>query len=325
MITYEKEISIIIPHYNTPRLLEKLLDSIPDNDEIEVIVVDDRSNEQLDEYKACIKKFANRNICFLDNNLSAKGAGVCRNIGMKQAVGKWLLFADADDFFMDDFYEKLKAFLDSDSEIIYFIPTSIELPTGKQGIRHVEREETIKKYIYESNKKNELDLRYCFVEPWSKLIKHQLVYDNNIFFDEIMFSNDGMFSIKSAFFAKKIAASEDVIYCITRSKGSLTTQNCYDNFLIRLNVFIRRYNFLKEHLSNQEFTLLNIHGRGYIWRAISNGYSLQEIVQVYSILRSNKVRLLNKDVFNVLLMIKHLRKFIYTVEREKIYESFEKT
>ena len=140
-----------------------------------------------------------------------------------------------------------------------------------------------------------------------------------------MFSNDCMFSIKSAFFAKKIAASEDVIYCITRMKGTLTTQNCYDNYLVRVEVFVRYYRFLKEHLSNQEFRLLNMHGRGYIWRAISNGYSLQELVQVYSILRSNKVRLLNKDVFNVFLLVKRLWKFIYTVEREKTYESFEKT
>lgn len=317
MITYEKEISIIIPHYNTPRLLEKLLGSIPDNDEIEVIVVDDRSNEQLEAYKACIKKFANRNIVFFDNNLSVKGAGVCRNIGMNRAVGKWLLFADADDFFIEGFYEKLKLYLNSDSDIIYFTPTSIELPTGIEGIRHVEIEEAIKKYICDNNKKNDLDLRYHYVEPWSKLIKHQLVYDNNIFFDEVMFSTDCMFSIKSAFYAKKIEASEDVIYCITRMKGTLTTQNCYDNFLVRLDVFVRYYHFLREHLSNQEFRLLNMHGRGYIWRAITYGYSLQEIVQVYGILRSNKVRLLNKDVFNVYLMIKRLRKFTYKVKREK--------
>ena len=28
-----------------------------------------------------------------------KGAGYARNIGLKHAVGKWLIFADADDYF----------------------------------------------------------------------------------------------------------------------------------------------------------------------------------------------------------------------------------
>ena len=38
---YKQNLSIIIPHYNTPDLLGKLIDSIPDTDDIQIIVVDD--------------------------------------------------------------------------------------------------------------------------------------------------------------------------------------------------------------------------------------------------------------------------------------------
>ena len=41
---YKQNLSIIIPHYNTPDLLGKLIDSIPDTDDIQIIVVDDRIN-----------------------------------------------------------------------------------------------------------------------------------------------------------------------------------------------------------------------------------------------------------------------------------------
>ena len=34
----EYELSIIIPHYNSPKLLEKLLDSIGDNPGVEIMV-----------------------------------------------------------------------------------------------------------------------------------------------------------------------------------------------------------------------------------------------------------------------------------------------
>ena len=36
--------SIIIPHKNTPRLLERCLCSIPTWDEIQIIIIDDNSN-----------------------------------------------------------------------------------------------------------------------------------------------------------------------------------------------------------------------------------------------------------------------------------------
>ena len=41
MINY----SIIIPHKNSPELLERCLNSIPERKDIEIIVVDDCSNE----------------------------------------------------------------------------------------------------------------------------------------------------------------------------------------------------------------------------------------------------------------------------------------
>lgn len=45
--------SITITHYNAPALLERMLDSIPNRDDIQIIVVDDFSNE---ESRTAIKK-----------------------------------------------------------------------------------------------------------------------------------------------------------------------------------------------------------------------------------------------------------------------------
>ena len=40
---YKRNLSIIIPHYNTPDLLEKLIKSIPHINDIQIIVIDDNS------------------------------------------------------------------------------------------------------------------------------------------------------------------------------------------------------------------------------------------------------------------------------------------
>ena len=39
---------------------------------------------------------------------------------MKEAVGKWLLFADADDFFLPGAFDVFDSHQDSSSEIVYF-------------------------------------------------------------------------------------------------------------------------------------------------------------------------------------------------------------
>ena len=66
MINY----SFIIPHHNTPDLLQRLVDSIPQRDDIEIIVVDDNSDY---DKKANISRSDVRTI-YIDK-VQTKGAG----------------------------------------------------------------------------------------------------------------------------------------------------------------------------------------------------------------------------------------------------------
>src|SRR5699024_4759838 len=117
------DLTIIIPHYNSTNSLIKLLNSIPNKKNIEVIVIDDKSNKS-EQIQLChIYRNVNSNVKIIKNNTQKKGAGVCRNIGLKTAIGKWLLFADSDDFFVKSFYEKVEKYFNKDYEIIYFNPT----------------------------------------------------------------------------------------------------------------------------------------------------------------------------------------------------------
>ena len=92
--------SIIIPHKNTPRLLERCLYSIPTWDEIQIIIIDDNSNsESVDFSHFPGNGRKNTEVLFTKEG---KGAGYARNIGLSHARGKWIIFADADDFFTAD-------------------------------------------------------------------------------------------------------------------------------------------------------------------------------------------------------------------------------
>lgn len=151
------------------------------------------------------------------------------------------------------FFYKVNKYFESIYDVIFFKPTSIDLVTGSITQRHIRYEELINEYINKKKRKSELSLRYNFFVPWSKLIKASLVKENKILFDEVLVSNDVMFSTKVGYYLKDFYVSEEVIYCVTRREGSLTTTIDQRLFDIRLNVFINYCNYLKEKLDKKRF------------------------------------------------------------------------
>ena len=107
--------TIIIPHYNTPKLLYRCLDSIPNREDIQIIVVDDNSDN---DKRPQISK-PNLEIVYLSKEES-KGAGRARNIGLTKAAGEWLIFADADDFYLNGALDLCDKYLKTKYDIIYF-------------------------------------------------------------------------------------------------------------------------------------------------------------------------------------------------------------
>ena len=110
--------SVIIPHREIPDLLMRCLKSIPISEDIQVIVVDDNSpdaNTYLERYS----ELSRQHLEFI-RTTKGGGAGYARNIGLDHAKGKWLLFADADDFFVEDMYDIISSNADSEADVIYY-------------------------------------------------------------------------------------------------------------------------------------------------------------------------------------------------------------
>ena len=94
-----KNLSIIVPVYNSGAYLEECLNSLVLQDvvDFEVIIVDDNSS---DNSLDIIKKYCELlpdvfKYIHLDEN---KGVSVARNIGLKNASGEYIGFVDSDDF-----------------------------------------------------------------------------------------------------------------------------------------------------------------------------------------------------------------------------------
>jgi glycosyltransferase involved in cell wall biosynthesis len=89
-------ISIIIPHFNRSLLLKETLASVVAQTytDWEVIIVDDDSEEE--EWKK-IQCYVTDKINIIKRNELPGGPSKCRNIGIKEAKGEYLIFLDADD------------------------------------------------------------------------------------------------------------------------------------------------------------------------------------------------------------------------------------
>lgn len=284
------KVTIIIPHFNTPNYLRKLLGTIPRIEAIQVLVIDDKSTKEQDKYEELQREEKYSHIQFINNTTDKKGAGVCRNIGLEQAVGKWLVFADADDYFTVNWYSKLEKYLESDKDVIFFTPTSIDLKTNKLSCRHERTKNILYDFLTLPNKENELQVKYKLFEPWSKLISRNLIIDNEIAFDQVLVANDVMFTTKMAYHMKAFQIVKDVIYCTTNNAGSLTKVLSEENYNIRLSVFINQYKFLEERLSRKEFYILNLNAMMFVKWIVSYKLGLKKLFWLRRQLRKNNIK-----------------------------------
>ncbi|MCZ0703691.1 glycosyltransferase involved in cell wall biosynthesis [Natronobacillus azotifigens] len=292
-------LTIIIPHYNAVQPLELLLVSIPFTEQVEIIIVDDRSDiNELEHLQRIISNSKHQNIHLLKNNTKHKGAGICRNIGIENAKGQWLLFADADDYFIEGFFDTISVYFKSENDVIFFSPTSIDIQSQLQSDRHLIYQKRISDYLEKADEISLILLKYSFKVPWSKLIRTSFLREYKIYFDEVLASNDVMFSTKVGYHMRAFEASREEIYCVTERSGTLTKNTSKEVFACRRDVYIAYCNYLKERLPKHELTILDLHGRYILSNALLYRIGLMETLVTFFKLRRNKIKVFDLWLLN---------------------------
>lgn len=92
------KLSVLIPVWNQEKLIIRALDSIPQRDDIEILICDDASS---DGTAAAVGRYMEehpeRTIYFLQQPHN-RGAGVCRNAMLDMASGEYVASLDSDDY-----------------------------------------------------------------------------------------------------------------------------------------------------------------------------------------------------------------------------------
>lgn len=241
MINY----SIIIPHKNTPDLLQYCLDSIPIRDDVQVIVVDDNSDTDKVDFEHFPQWKGANYECYLTKK--SGGTGFAENVGIGYAKGKWVVFVGADDYLLPSANQIFDEEKDTEAGMVYFRPKAVMLEDRTSFSKRADQYNAIiDRYLASGD---EMELRCRYFSICGRLISRELIMDKNIRFDEIKYSNDNLFAVKIGVNAGKIEVREKPLYCITESGNSLTSNfmNKSGELQIRTDAFFRAQMVLHEH------------------------------------------------------------------------------
>jgi glycosyltransferase involved in cell wall biosynthesis len=211
-------ISIVTPTHNSSSFIEKLLQSIPSRDDLELFLIDDHSTD-FSQLQDVVARYQDSFTINLIHNTGKSSAGAARNLGLKAAKGKWVLFADSDDYFSDSFDSILNDYLIASHDIILFPPKAVIKDSTEQSDRADYFNTLFSLYKNGSLSIEELSCRLTPV--WSKIYRRESIA--NVKFNEVPVANDVAWTAKAAFSTiNNIAVDTRSIYVVQERSGSIT-------------------------------------------------------------------------------------------------------
>lgn len=201
-------ISVIMPLYNAERFLEETLISVSRQtfQNYELICIIDGAE---DSTTSIIQKFQKKDSRIkMINNGKHSGAAVARNRGIKEAVGKYLLFLDGDDIFDEELlritFNKAEE-QNADIVIFEYCHAASENIYQKKTICH--SKEYIERFCNRAISVN--DIKVCDFLNWSsspcnKLFRREFVECHCLEFQNLSNNNDTYFVDMAFLMAERI-------------------------------------------------------------------------------------------------------------------------
>lgn len=214
MINY----SVIIPHKNISDLLQRCLASIPVRNDVQVIVVDDNSDVDKVDFDHFPQWKGENYECYLTKE--GNGAGYARNVGLKHAKGKWLIFLDADDLLSEQAESILEKSVECTEDILFYNSRSVFCDDLS---RHSERNFYAKYFSSYKSDNDETPFRYHFHSLWGKIYKKSFIDKYKICFSETRYANDVYFSTVAGYYASSIRIEDEDFFIVTERQGSLAS------------------------------------------------------------------------------------------------------
>lgn len=221
-------VSIIIPVYNVEPYIEECLHSVYEqttDTEIECLIVDDKGKDNSihiaetfvathnDKAKTKFK------IIYRDTN---GGLSAARNTGVKAAKGDYLYFLDSDDTIVPQCIDTLIHLADKYGGVdllpaLYIRENNDMEQFGCHSFPEFSDDRSL-------IKRSLLDYDKIPVTAANRLIRRELITENNLFFKEGIIHEDNYWSFFLAKYVKRMAFCAEKLYYYRETPGSITKE-----------------------------------------------------------------------------------------------------
>lgn len=255
-------VSIIIPVYNAELYLQRCLDSIVNQcfTNIEIIVIDDGS---IDNSLNILKSYQNKDkrIKILKN--LGSGVSQARNFGIQNALGKYIMFVDSDDWISEDMIEIMYNKAESENADMIMCTYIREFKNGSK-----EKAFNLPEISTYENEAIKSDLLRKLIGPvkeelrnpeyldalgtvWAKLYRSDVIKSNDIQFidlEKIGSSEDTLFNIYTFNKLNKVIFINKPMYHYRRTNSKSITSKYNPKLKEQRKLFFKYImNFLDEH------------------------------------------------------------------------------
>lgn len=218
-------VSIIVPVYNVEPYILECIQSVAEQtvaDKIECLIVDDCGTDQS---ISIAKDFVSNYNGSVDFHIISRekngGLSAARNSGIRESKGEYLYFLDSDDYLIKDAMKLLlemadkyngvdmisALYLTDDGRMDHF--TSNAFPEFSDNIREIKRAL--------------LDYDRIPVTAANRLIRRQLIVDNNLYFKEGIIHEDNYWTFFLAKYVQTMGLLDRKIYYYRCTPGSIMT------------------------------------------------------------------------------------------------------
>lgn len=225
-------VSVIVPIYNQEKYLEKSLLSLLNQNysNLEIILVNDGST---DDSLPIIKKYEERDSRIKIIDKENGGVSSARNAGLEIAKGDYIGFVDPDDWVESEMYSSMLSLsLEEKAEVVmcnYLVEKNaskneIILETKKTKLFTNEILDYLAADMINMNTLN-ISSPSIMGSVCRMLIKRDLIYNNNIRFDEaIPYMEDLVFAIEILLNTKRVGIDDNLHYHYNQIEGSASNK-----------------------------------------------------------------------------------------------------
>jgi glycosyltransferase involved in cell wall biosynthesis len=203
--------SFILPVFNSANYLVKCINSLIQQKTtipFEVIIIYDESLDKT--YDVCLK-YVNKYSFVRMYKGRGVGCGAARNIGLKKALGKYIVFIDADDWISLNLIQHTYPIIKKkDIDFICF---------GFSYVTNNSKNQVVKKPFFKCKTLEGNSIFFdsildknIYPEPWNKVYKKVFLDKHDILYPELKEWEDIFFTRQSSFFAKKVQFIQDNLY-----------------------------------------------------------------------------------------------------------------